>query len=117
MENESTAAAVQDQDQDHQALDHQVHQDQGAVPPGIVRIIGDLPIGAVITEAGLATMFSRCQLTIKRAIERGELPRPIRLMGQPTWTAGAIVDHLNRRLREAQREHKDLDAKADKLRP
>ena len=50
-------------------------------------------------------MGRACRETIKRAVERGELPRPVRLMGKNTWTAGAIVRHLEARLEAEARRH------------
>jgi hypothetical protein len=72
--------------------------------PGIVRELGDLGSGAIITEAGLARLLHRHPASIKRAVERGELPHPTRLLGGPVWTAGSIVRHLEARLAEAAKE-------------
>jgi hypothetical protein len=66
--------------------------------PGIFATIGALPAGALVTEEGLALLFDKCTASIKAAVERGELPRPARLMGKNTWTAGAIVRHHEARL-------------------
>jgi len=56
--------------------------------PGIVKELGELGPGAVITEAALARMMDRHPASIKRAVNRGELPPPYRLLGGPVWTAG-----------------------------
>ncbi|OGP56782.1 MAG: hypothetical protein A2V67_15050 [Deltaproteobacteria bacterium RBG_13_61_14] len=85
--------------------------------PGVVAELGELGPGAVITEAGLARMFGRHPASIKRAVSRGELPRPCKLLGAPTWTAGAIVKHLEARLAQVQVEAEKLAAKVQKLRP
>lgn len=66
--------------------------------PGVCAFIGALPPGALVTEEGLAGMFDKCTASIKAAVDRGELPRPARLMGKNTWTAGAIVRHHEARL-------------------
>lgn len=71
---------------------------------GIVRQLGDLPEGAIINEEALAKMFDRCQVSIKRAIQRGELPAPVKLLGMPVWTVGKLLDHINERLDIAQKE-------------
>jgi predicted DNA-binding transcriptional regulator AlpA len=78
---------------------------------GICVEIGALPSGAIVTEKGLAGMLGKSQDSIKRAVERGELPPPVRLMGKPTWTAGSVVRHIEKRLEEAARE-----AQADRAR-
>ena len=71
---------------------------------GIIAALAELPPEAIIDEAGLARIFNRHPVSIKRAIARGELPRGVRLFGKPTWTARAVLDHLNRRLEEAKKD-------------
>lgn len=79
-------------------------QPPGDVMPGVFSKIGELPAGALVTEDGLALLLKRgCRETIKRAVERGELPRPVTLLGKKTWTAGAIIRHHEQRLEEAAR--------------
>lgn len=56
----------------------------------------------IVTEDDLARALGRHPVTIKRAVERGELPPPVRLMGKPTWTGAAILKHLESRLEQAQ---------------
>jgi len=63
-----------------------------------------LPGGTILDERALALMFGCSTATIKRAVGRGELPAPVRMFGRPCWTAGAILEHVGRRLTEAQRE-------------
>jgi hypothetical protein len=72
--------------------------EKSANAPGVFAEIGALPAGTLITEEGLAHLFGKCTASIKNAVDRGELPRPARLMGKPTWTAGAIVAHHQERL-------------------
>jgi hypothetical protein len=72
---------------------------------GIFPDLGSLPPGTLITEEGLARLLGKgCRETIKRAVERGELPRPMKLMGKNTWTLGAIVRHLEKRLEAEERK-------------
>jgi hypothetical protein len=75
--------------------------EQGA---GIIRQLGQLPRDTISDEAGLARMFHRHPVSIQRAIRRHELPRGIRLFGRQTRTAGAVLDHLSRRLEEAKKD-------------
>ncbi len=91
--------------------------DDGDALGGVVRELGELGDGAVISEAGLARMFGRCSTTIKRAVSRGELPPPVRLLGGPAWTAGAIVRHLEARLVDAAKEADKTARKISQLRP
>ena len=76
----------------------------GAALPGVFADIGALPPGALVTEAGLARILGKCTASIRHAVDRGELPRPARLMGKNTWTAGAIVRHHEARLEAEARK-------------
>ena len=75
----------------------------------IVKELGELPVGAIVEEEALARMFGRCSASVKRAVERGELPKPVRMFGKPCWTAGKILDFIEKRLETAQLEA-DKDA-------
>ena len=85
--------------------------------PGIVAELGALPPGAVVNEDGVAKMFNRCGMSVKRAVERGELPRPTRLFGKNTWTARIIIEHIEHRLAEAAKEHANAERRTQQLRP
>ena len=58
----------------------------------------------IISLNDLTQIFHRHTDTIKRAIERGELPPPVRFMGLQVWTAKVIIRHIEERLAEAERE-------------
>ena len=73
--------------------------------------LGDLGPDTLIDEAHLAALFGKCRMSVKRSVQRGELPEPVRMFGQPTWTAGAILDHVSKRLDAAQREAEKTAAK------
>ena len=61
--------------------------------------LASLPPKTLVTEDGLAKLLGKgCRETIKRAVERGELPRPIRLMGKNTWTVDVIIHHIEDQL-------------------
>jgi hypothetical protein len=85
--------------------------------PGIIPILGELKPGALVTEKGLALLFKRHPASIKRMIHRGELPRPCRMAGSNTWTAGAIVRHVEARMEEAAREAERMEQKLARLSP
>jgi hypothetical protein len=82
---------------------------------GIIRELGDLPADAVISEQALAKMFDRHRVSIKRAVERGELPPSIRLFGEPVWTVKALREHLTKRLDAAKKESEQLQKKINKF--
>jgi len=69
---------------------------------GIVTDFQKLGPNAIISEEALAEMFSRCGTSIKRAIERNELPPSVRLLGKPCWTIGSLVAHIELRLEIAR---------------
>jgi predicted DNA-binding transcriptional regulator AlpA len=72
--------------------------------PAIIQKLALLPPGSFITERGLAEIFGKCTASIKAAVERGELPRPVKLMGKPTWTAGSIIAYHEARLESEGRK-------------
>ena len=78
---------------------------------GIIKELGDLPAGAVVTEQGLGRIFDRHKVSIKRAVGRGELPPSIKLFGEQIWTVKALLEHLGKRLDEAKKESEQLQKK------
>ena len=86
-------------------------------PLGIVAALGELGEGALITERGLARLLECHRVTVKRAVKKGHLPMPVRLMGKPTWTVGFILQHIEKRLEAAAREEQNLTDRIEKLRP
>jgi len=76
---------------------------------GIYLDLGKLPPGTPLTEDGLAKLMDRsCRETIKRSVERGELPPPVRIMGKNTWTAGTIIKHIEQQLEVVARRNTKL---------
>lgn len=75
----------------------------------VCRELGELNEGALIFEAGLAQMLGKHVVSIKRAVERGELPPPTRLMGKLVWTAGVIRRHIEDRLAAEARYRAKMD--------
>ena len=84
---------------------------------GIIRELADLPPGAIIGEAALAKLMHRHPASIKRAVSRGELPQPTRLLGGPCWTAAAILRHVEARLDAAAKDAEKTARRVEKLRP
>ncbi len=58
-------------------------------------------------------LFDRKTDSVRRAVEHGDLPPPVRLFGQNTWTAGVLVRHLEARLEQAAQE---AEQRADDVR-
>jgi len=84
---------------------------------GVWRELGDLPSGAIISEEALARIFGRHPVSIKRAVQRGELPPPTRLLGGPVWTVGAILNHVEGRLEAARKDAERTERKLRELSP
>jgi hypothetical protein len=68
---------------------------------GIIPLLGELGPGAIVQEKGLCALFGRKTDSVRRAIECGDLPPPVRLFGQNTWTVGVLVRHFEARLVQA----------------
>jgi hypothetical protein len=71
---------------------------------GIISVLGELKPAAIITEEGLARLFNRHVASVKRAVQRGELPLPTRLFGQNVWTVGTLIRHIENRLDQAAKD-------------
>jgi hypothetical protein len=81
----------------------------------IVQAIGEMPPDTIVTEDGLAKLFCRHPVSIRRSVQRGELPAAIRLMGKPVWTVRAIREHLAGRLDQAKIAREKLEQKINRL--
>jgi hypothetical protein len=90
---------------------------QEPVEFGVIRKLGGLPPDAVISEDGLAKLFGRHRVSIKRAVRRGELPPSIRLFGESVWTVEALRNHTNKRLEAARKDAERLRQRISRLRP
>jgi hypothetical protein len=88
-----------------------IETEQTDIGIGIIRELGDLPAEAVISEQALAKIFDRHRVSIKRAVERRELPPSVRLFGEPIWTVKALREHLAKRLDAAKKESEQLQKK------
>ena len=84
------------------------------IASGFVMEIGSLPDGVIGTESGLAKWFGRHPGSIRRAVERRELPPPAKLLGKPVWTVGSIRSHLEGRLAEAEASQRAFDKRTYK---
>lgn len=84
---------------------------------GIIRELADLPSETLVSEEKLASLFHRHPISIKRAVARGELPPPTKLLGKNVWTAKVILRHIQLRLEKAARERDQLTARIAKRIP
>jgi hypothetical protein len=80
-----------------------VQADAGTDGPGwLVTKLAELPPATLLDEVALAGLLGCHRCSIRRGVERGELPAPARLLGKPAWTAGRIIDHFTARLQAAE---------------
>ena len=110
---------TQSVDEQHTSDNNQEGQQEQepATIPGVIAALGELPSGAILYEQGLAALFSRHPTSIKRAVQRGELPSPVRMFGTNAWTAGALVQHIEKRLEEAANTREQFKKKVRQLSP
>ncbi len=85
--------------------------------PGIIAVLGELKPGAILMEDGVARLFNRHVASVKRAVQRGELPPPCRLFGSNAWTAGSLVQHIEQRLAAAAKDAERMAQKLARLSP
>jgi predicted DNA-binding transcriptional regulator AlpA len=71
-------------------------------PGWLVDSLARLPAGTLLDECQLAALLGCHRMSIKRGVQRGELPAPVRLLGRSTWTAGHIIRHIEARLDAAE---------------
>ena len=72
--------------------------------PGVFASIGALPVAALVSEDGLATALAVNKRTIRRMVQRGELPPGVPFAGRTTWLAGKIIAHFEQRAERAARD-------------
>jgi hypothetical protein len=65
-----------------------------------IRDIGGIGKESLIFRDGLADMLDVCPKTIARAIDRGELPPPMRICNKHVWTATTLIEFWNQRERD-----------------
>jgi len=85
--------------------------------PGVIEAFGRMPRDALVTESGLASIFGRHPSSVMRAVERRELPPPVRLFNAKMWTVGTILDYLAARLAEAERKQSQMERRLKRISP
>jgi hypothetical protein len=82
---------------------------------GIVAELGSLPEYTVLYENAVAQMFHRHKVSVKRAVERGELPPGVKMFGEQAWTVKVIREHITQRLEKAAKDTEKLNQRISKL--
>jgi hypothetical protein len=76
--------------------------------PGVYAALGKLGPNTVITLPGLAEILGKDPSSVRRAIDKGQLPEPVKLLSSPIWTLRVLICHIENRLATAA----ELAAKA-----
>ncbi len=80
-----------------------------SVTPGVYDTLARLPKQALLDEGAMARAFGVNGRTIRRMVNRHELPPPLKRAGRALWFAGRVLDWL-------EEEASLLAKEADKLR-
>jgi predicted DNA-binding transcriptional regulator AlpA len=83
----------------------------------VITTLAELPPDALVFLPAVAAYLHRHPKSVRHAVARGELPPPIRLMRRSAWTAGAIVQHLQRRQAEAAQRRVESERHIAALQP
>ncbi|MDF1660654.1 MAG: hypothetical protein P1V97_02700 [Planctomycetota bacterium] len=87
------------------------------LPEGVFTDLAELPGDTFITEEALAKMMNRCRKTIKRSVQRRELPPSVSFIGQKGWIVDSILNHVKQRLQDAARALEDQKRRFDSYHP
>lgn len=83
--------------------------------PHVMTALATHPSGTLVTKEALAQMWNKAQISIDRAIERGELPPPVKMFGKLTWTVDHILQWIDDRLKQAAKEREEQLQKLQRL--
>jgi predicted DNA-binding transcriptional regulator AlpA len=84
-------------------------------PSPRVSLAASISDGCILSQDEIAGIFDVAPSTVWRAVQRGDLPPPVKLFNKNTWTGAAIRQHLEDRL-EKERETRQKEAVAQELR-
>lgn len=66
--------------------------------PGVFAVLGRLGPSTVITLPGLAEILGKHPSSVQRAVDKGQLPEPVKLLSSPIWTHRVLICHIEDRL-------------------
>ena len=85
------------------------------VDTDVIKSLAELPEATIVSEEALRRIFGKGAVSsIKRAVERGELPQPVRLFGKPSWTVRVLIQHIEERLEKASKDARRVQLKLAK---
>jgi len=70
----------------------------------IIHELAELPPGSLLDEKALATVLRINERTIRRMVERSELPPPVTFGNRRLWLVKKVVEHFSSRADEASAE-------------
>lgn len=79
-------------------------ESRGALSGLVLDRLAQLDDRAMLNEVALASGLGCADRTLRRMVERGEVPPPISLAGRSVWILGRVFDWLQNR---AEREEKE----------
>jgi len=76
---------------------------KGGIGTGVITSLAELHPEALVDEGVLAEAFGVSGRTIRRMVNRYELPPPIRVAGRPMWLAGNVTAWLKDKAEQAEK--------------
>ena len=73
-------------------------------PAGVITDLAALPEKAMLDRAALARMLGISEKTVQRRVMVHELPPGQRIGRKTYWLAGRVLDHLENRAEQAEKE-------------
>lgn len=83
--------------------------------PQVIQQLGYYPPNTLISEQGLARLFHRHVSSVRRAVQRDDLPPPIRIFTEDYWTVQSLTQHFAERLDTAKQKAAKLRARVAQL--
>jgi predicted DNA-binding transcriptional regulator AlpA len=72
--------------------------------PGVFAVLGRLGPYAWVTVPGLAKILGKDRSAVTRAIDKRQLPEPVKLLSDSGWTMRVLIAHIEQRLADAAAE-------------
>ena len=79
--------------------------------------LSKLPEKMLLDESALAKILGVTKRTVRRMVNRFELPPPVRLRGKSTWFAGRVLRYIEDRAERLQRDAERRERKISEHSP
>ena len=83
----------------------------------VMTALAKLPDRALLDEAALADALRVSDRTIRRMVDRGELPPGTKLAGRKAWLAGRVLDWIESRAERLEKEAEKSFSKISQINP